>query len=98
MHGLSIRLLLTLLSSFLLPCFFLVPPIVSVSIPHGFRILSVLFPLLEARMIEQRKKEERRKNEGRYGNNTGLIRDRYETERLPSEEEGEYFNFFIMVG
>ena len=41
-------------------------------------------------MIEQRKKEERRKNEGRYGNNTGLIRDRYETERLPSEEEGEY--------
>ena len=98
MHGLSLRLVLTLLSSFLLPCFFFVPPIVSVSIPHGFRILFVLFPLLEARMIEQRKKEERRKNEGRYGNNTGLIRDRYETERLPSEEEGEYFNFFIMVG
>ena len=49
-------------------------------------------------MIEQRKKEERRKNEGRYGNHAGLIRDRYETERLPSEEEGEYFNFFIMVG
>ncbi|MBS6288665.1 MAG: hypothetical protein KH437_03840 [Prevotella sp.] len=49
-------------------------------------------------MIEQRKKEERRKNEGRYGNNAGLIRDRYETERFPSEEEGEYSNFFIMVG
>ena len=44
MHGLSIRLLLTLLSSFLLPCFFFVPPIVSVSIPHGFRIVSVFFP------------------------------------------------------
>ena len=71
---------------------------VSVSFPYSFRILSVLFLLLEARMIEQRKKEERRKNEGRYGNNTGLIRDRYETERFPSEEEGEYFNFFIMVG
>ena len=71
---------------------------VSVSFPYSFRILSVFFPLLEARMIEQRKKEERRKNEGRYGNSTGLIRDRYETERLPSEEEGEYSNFFIMVG
>ena len=80
------------------PPFFLPPPLFLLCSSYCFRILSVLFPLLEARMIEQRKKEERRKNEGRYGNNTGLIRDRYETERLPSEEEGEYFNFFIMVG
>ena len=64
-----------------------------------FRIVSVLFPLLEARTIERRKKEERRKNEGRYGNNTGLIRDRYENGlfRLPTEAIDKKFNFFIIV-
>ena len=90
------------------PLFFLPPPLFLLCssycfrinpawFTYRFRILSVLFPLLEARMIEQRKKEEKRKSEGRYGNNTGLIRDRYETEWLPSEEEGEYSNFFIMI-
>lgn len=98
MHGLSIRLLLTLFSSFLLPCSSVVPSLFLLLFPYQSRMVSVFFPLLEARMIEQRKKEERRKNEGRYGNNAGLIRDRYETERFPSEEEGEYSNFFIMVG
>ena len=66
---------------------------------YRFRILSVLFPLLEARMIEQRKKEEKRKSEGWYGNNTGLIRDRYENGLFlsPSEEIDKIFNLFIIV-
>ena len=67
----SERLVLTLLSSFSS----LVPSLFLLLFPYQSRMVSVLFPLLEARMIEQRKKEERRKNEGRYGNNTGLIRD-----------------------
>ena len=46
----------------------------------SLRIVSVLFPLLEARMIERRKKDERRMNEGWYENNTGLIRTRYVTD------------------
>ena len=57
--------------------------------PYRFRILSVLFPLLEARMIEQRKKEERRKNEGRYGNNTETMRDWYGNNRRNKEETRE---------
>ena len=92
------------------PPFFLPPPLFLLCssycfrinpawFPYCFRILSVLFPLLEARMIEQRKKEERRKNEGRYGNNTGLIRDRYENGlfRLPSEVIDKKFNLFIII-
>ena len=43
----------------------------------SLRIVPVLFPLLEARMIERRKKDERRMNEGWYENYTGLIRTRY---------------------
>ena len=71
---------------------------VYVSFPYSFRIVSASGSENDRTTKEGGKKEERRKNEGRYGNNTGLIRDRYETERLPSEEEGEYSNFFIMVG
>ena len=65
---------------------------VSVLFPYSFRIVSASGSENDRTTKEGGKKEER------YGNNTGLIRDRYETERLPSEEEGEYFNFFIMVG
>lgn len=60
MHGLSIRLLLTLLYSFLLPCSFFVPPIVSVSIPHGFRIVSASGSENDRTTKEGGKKEERR--------------------------------------
>ena len=87
-HRLSAMLCLSIfltcrliLLPFVLPCFshrFRINP---AWLTYCSRIVSVLFPLLEARMIEWRKKEEKRKNEGRYGNNTGLIRDRYETGR-----------------
>lgn len=69
------------------PPFFLPPPLFLLCFSYcfrinpawftyRFRILSVLFPLLEARMIEQRKKEEK----GRAKDDTGTIRDWYETD------------------
>lgn len=71
---------------------------VYVSFPYPFRIISASGSENDRTTKEGGKKEERRMIREQYGNNTGLIRDRYETDRLPSEEEGEYSNFFIMVG
>ena len=82
MHGLSIRLLLTLLSSFLLPCFFFVPPIfpyqsrmVSVSFPYSFRIVSASGSENDRTTKEGGKKEERRTIREQYGIDTRPIRD-----------------------
>ena len=51
--------------------FFYDPPLLLLSTSYqtriayvSLRIVPVLFPLLEARMIERRKKDERRMNEG----------------------------------
>ena len=73
------------------------PPFQHISTSYCFRIVSVLFPLLEARTKKGREKEEKRMNEGRYGIDTGSIRDRYETDiiRPPVGEVYKKFNFFI---
>ena len=66
----------------------------------SLRIVSVLFPLLEARTIERRKKDERRMNEGWYGNDTGLIRTRYVTDsfsRRSADLVGLRFCFIALI-
>ncbi len=86
MHGLSIRLLLTLFSSFLLPCSSVVPSLflllfpyqsrmVSVSFPYSFRILSASGSENDRTTKEGGKKEERRTIREQCGIDTRPIRD-----------------------
>ena len=64
------------------------PPLQHISTSYCFRIVSVLFPLPEARTIGER-----------YGIDTGLIRERYENGlfRLPSEVIDKKFNLLIII-
>ena len=87
--------------------FSLLPPLLLLSSSYQtrnayvlFRIVPVLFPLLEARTIERRKKDEKRMNEGCYGNDTGLIRTRYVTDsfsRRSADLVGLRFCFIALI-
>ena len=59
-----------------LPCSFLAPPIDLVSNPHRLRIVTYCFRIVSASGSEN----DRRTIGERYGINTGLIRERYETD------------------
>ena len=75
------------------------PPFQHISTSYCFRIVSVLFPLPEARTIGERQENDRRTIRDQYGIDTGLIRDRYENGLflLPTEEIDKKFNFFIII-
>ena len=75
MHGLSIRLLLTLFSSFLLPCSSVVPSLFLLLFPYSFRILSASGSENDRTTKEGGKKEERRTIREQYGIDTRPIRD-----------------------
>ena len=59
----------------------------------------VLFPYCFRIVSASGSENDRRTIRDRYGNNTGLIRDRYENGlfRLPLEEIDKKLNFFIIV-
>ena len=75
------------------------PPLQHISTSYCFRIVSVLFPLPEARTIGERQENDTGMIRDRYGINTGLIRDRYENGlfRLLTDEIDMNSNFFIIV-
>ena len=54
------------------------PPLQHISTSYCFRIVSVLFPLPEARTIGERQENDRRTIRDQYGIDTRTIRERYE--------------------